>query len=181
MRPGAKLINLSRGTVVDIKAACQALKSGQLGGGAFDVFPKEPASADEEFVSELRQFDNVVLTPHVGGSTEEAQENIGLEVANKLITYSDTGSTTMAVNFPVVDLPPQQGKHRLLHIHQNQPGTLSALNELLSNQAVNIAGQYLRTDPDIGYVVTDIDESTDHFKQADLETIPGTIKARILY
>jgi len=181
MKPGAKLINLSRGSVVDIAAAVSALRSQQLGGAAFDVFPQEPSSNKDRFESDLQQFDNVALTPHVGGSTEEAQENIGGEVANKLITYSDNGSTTMAVNFPVVDLPPQRGKHRLLHIHHNQPGVLSALNELLAQKGSNIAAQYLQTDAEIGYVVTDIDQPSDKFDHRALETIPGTIKTRILY
>lgn len=181
MKPGAHLINLSRGTVVDIDAAATALRSGHLAGAAFDVFPTEPASNKEEFVSVLREFDNVILTPHVGGSTEEAQQNIGSEVAAKLTMYSDNGSTTMAVNFPSVDLPAQHGKHRLLHIHRNQPGTLSSLNELLAKQAGNIAAQYLQTDPNIGYVVTDMDETETGLKVTELEKIPGTIKARILY
>jgi D-3-phosphoglycerate dehydrogenase / 2-oxoglutarate reductase len=183
MKPGAKLINLSRGSVVDIGAAVAALKSKQLGGGAFDVFPREPSSNKQAFKSDLQQFDNVALTPHVAGSTEEAQQNIGLEVANKLITYSDNGSTTMAVNFPEVDLPAQHGKHRLLHIHHNQPGVLSALNELLTQTGGNIAGQYLQTSAAIGYVVIDIDRlsSTSVLDQQALRALPGTIKVRVLY
>jgi D-3-phosphoglycerate dehydrogenase len=181
MKPGAKLINLSRGTVVDIQAAAKALESKQLGGGAFDVFPEEPSSNKEEFSSALRQFDNVILTPHIGGSTEEAQENIGREVAGKLVTYSDSGSTGMSVNFPIVDLPPQQGKHRLLHIHKNQPGVLSALNDLLAEKGANISGQYLQTDADIGYVVIDLDEPLPGLDNKQLAAIDGTIKARILY
>jgi D-3-phosphoglycerate dehydrogenase len=181
MKPGAKLINLSRGSIVDIAAAVAALKNHQLGGGAFDVFPEEPPSNNHVFESDLRQFENVVLTPHIGGSTEEAQENIGLEVAEKLITYNDNGSTTMAVNFPDIDLPPQQGKHRILHIHHNQPGILAALNEHIAQTGNNIAGEYLRTDAEIGYVIIDIDAKDGRFDLQALEAIPGTIKVRILY
>lgn len=181
MKPGAKLINSSRGTVVDIPAAAKALKEGRLGGGAFDVFPKEPASSAEKFESELQGLNNVILTPHIGSGTEEAQYNIGIEVAQKLVTYSDNGSTSMAVNFPEVDLPPQKGRHRLLHIHRNQPGVLSELNKLLSATGVNIAAQFLQTGPEIGYVVIDLDESAKRLKPSDLKSIPGTIKARILY
>lgn len=181
MSPGSRLINLARGKVVDIPAAVKALKSGHLSGGAFDVFPVEPGSNDQEFVSELREFDNVVLTPHIGGSTAEAQVNIGNEVADKLITYSDNGSTNMAVNFPVVSLPALAGQHRLLHIHHNQPGVLSSLNEALAASKANITGQYLQTDADIGYVVTDVDAATGTLDRKALEAVPGTIKTRILY
>jgi D-3-phosphoglycerate dehydrogenase len=181
MKPGSSLINLSRGNVVDIDAVVAALQSGHLRGAAFDVFPAEPDSNDAEFVSELRQFDNVILTPHIGGSTLEAQENIGKEVASTLATYSDDGSTTMSVNFPSVDLPPQEDRHRLLHIHRNQPGTLAKLNELLGKQSTNIAAQYLQTDPDIGYVVTDLDHTSTELDIKSLKAIPGTIKTRILY
>lgn len=185
MKTGAKLINLARGSVVDIEAAVDALKSRQLGGGAFDVFPQEPPSNKHVFESDLRQFENVVLTPHIGGSTEEAQKNIGREVAQKLVTYSDNGSTTMAVNFPEVDLPPQHGKHRLLHIHHNEPGVLSTLNKLLAQAGSNITGEYLQTSAKIGYVVIDYDadalNGTSKLDQQALLAIPGTIKARVLY
>lgn len=181
MKPGAKLINLSRGTVVDIEAASSALTTNHLGGAAFDVFPHEPASNKEEFVSDLRAFDNVVLTPHIAGSTEEAQENIGREVADKLIMYSDNGSTGMTVNFPIVELPPQQDRHRLLHIHHNQPGVLLAINDLLSRSGANIAGQYLQTDAEIGYVVIDLDKPFDTLHQDIFAEIAGTIKTRVLY
>lgn len=181
MKPGAKLINTARGKVVDIKAVASALKSSRLGGAAFDVFPKEPASSKDKFESELQQFNNVVLTPHIGAATAEAQENIGLEVAAKMVTYSDNGSTDMAVNFPGVNLPAQEGRHRLLHIHHNQPGVLANLNKVLSHDSVNIAAQYLQTDTDIGYVVTDIDQTTDKLDHKALNAIPGTIKTRILY
>ena len=184
MKPGARLINAARGTVVDIDALTQALESQHLAGAAIDVFPAEPKANDEEFISPLRQFDNVLLTPHVGGSTEEAQQNIGLEVAGKLIKYSNNGSTVSSVNFPEVALPEHPGKHRLLHIHRNQPGVLSQINAIFSEQQINIAGQYLQTNPRIGYVVIDIDggERTEtlHLKKR-LEAVTGTIRTRVLY
>ena len=184
MKPGARLINAARGTVVDIDALTQALESKHLAGAAIDVFPVEPKANDEEFISPLRRFDNVLLTPHVGGSTEEAQQNIGLEVAGKLIKYSNNGSTVSSVNFPEVALPEHPGKHRLLHIHRNQPGVLSQINAIFSEQHINIAGQYLQTNPRIGYVVIDIDggERTEtlHLKKR-LDAVAGTIRTRVLY
>ena len=141
MKPGAGLINASRGTVVEIDALAAALQSGQLSGAAIDVFPAEPKSVTQEFLSPLRGMDNVLLTPHIGGSTEEAQENIGIEVASKLIKYSNNGSTLGAVNFPEVSLPEHPGKHRVLHIHRNQPGVLSAINAVFSEDAINIAAR----------------------------------------
>jgi D-3-phosphoglycerate dehydrogenase len=184
MKRGAHLINASRGTVVDIEALAECLRSGQVGGAAIDVFPKEPKSAAEEFISPLREFDNVILTPHVGGSTEEAQESIGTEVAGKLIKYSDNGSTLSAVNFPEVSLPEYPGKQRLLHIHRNQPGVLSAINAVFSDLRMNIAGEYLQTNPRIGYVVLDV-EAEDRAEVMEarrrLEEVPGTIRTRILY
>ena len=184
MKPGARLINAARGTVVDIDALTQALESKHLAGAAIDVFPVEPKANDEEFVSPLRRFDNVLLTPHVGGSTEEAQQNIGLEVAGKLIKYSNNGSTVSSVNFPEVALPEHPGKHRLLHIHRNQPGVLSQINAIFSEQQINIAGQYLQTNPRIGYVVIDIDggERTETLNlKKRLDAVTGTIRTRVLY
>jgi D-3-phosphoglycerate dehydrogenase len=184
MKRGAKLINAARGTVVDIGALVDALKSGHLSGAAIDVFPEEPRGAGEEFRSPLRGLDNVILTPHVGGSTEEAQENIGIEVASKLIKYSNNGSTLASVNFPEVSLPEHPGKHRLLHIHRNQPGVLSEINAIFSEMRINVTGQYLETNPRIGYVVIDIEtgerEETMQLKRR-LEEVSGTIRARILY
>ncbi|MBE2293556.1 MAG: phosphoglycerate dehydrogenase [Phycisphaerales bacterium] len=184
MKPGARLINAARGTVVHIDALVDALDSKHISGAAVDVFPREPKANDEEFVSPLRRFDNVLLTPHVGGSTEEAQQNIGLEVAGKLIKYSNNGSTLSSVNFPEVSLPEHPGKHRLLHIHHNQPGVLSRINAIFSEQRINIAGQYLQTNAHIGYVVIDLDSheraETLHLKRR-LEEIEGTIRSRILY
>ncbi|HME10641.1 MAG TPA: phosphoglycerate dehydrogenase [Bryobacteraceae bacterium] len=184
MKPGSALINAARGTVVDIDALVAGLKSKHLSGAAIDVFPAEPKGGGDEFISPLRGMDNVILTPHVGGSTEEAQENIGLEVAGKLIKYSNNGSTLSAVNFPEVSLPEHAGQHRLLHIHRNQPGVLSAINQVFSEQKINIAGQYLMTNPKVGYVVIDIEverpEVTQKLKR-HLDEVPGTIRSRILY
>jgi D-3-phosphoglycerate dehydrogenase / 2-oxoglutarate reductase len=183
MKPGAKLINASRGTVVDIDALAAALKTGHVGAAAVDVFPSEP-KAGEEFVSPLRGLDNVILTPHIGGSTEEAQRNIGKEVADKLIRYSNNGSTLAAVNFPEVSLPAHSGKHRILHIHRNQPGVLSAINAVFSECKINIAAEYLQTNAQIGYVVIDIDPgergSTAQLRKR-LDGVPGTIRTRLLY
>ncbi|MDP2713816.1 MULTISPECIES: phosphoglycerate dehydrogenase [unclassified Rheinheimera] len=181
MKPGSILINASRGTVVDIDALTEALRSKKLAGAAIDVFPTEPKGNDEEFISPLRAFDNVILTPHIGGSTQEAQENIGFEVAGKLVKYSDNGSTLSAVNFPEVSLPEHKGRSRLLHIHKNQPGVLTKINEAFAKHNINIAGQYLQTNADIGYVVIDID--SDDVEQAlnELRAIPATLRARVLH
>lgn len=184
MKRGAKLINASRGTVVDIEVLAEALKSGHLSGAAIDVFPKEPKGAGQQFESPLRGLDNVLLTPHIGGSTAEAQENIGVEVAGKLLKYSNNGSTVGAVNFPEVSLPEHIGKHRLLHIHRNQPGVLSAINGVFSGERINIAAEYLNTDVRIGYVVIDVeaDEGVDELQlKRKLDEVPGTIRTRILY
>ncbi|MBL8233686.1 MAG: phosphoglycerate dehydrogenase [Bryobacterales bacterium] len=186
MKPGARLINAARGTVVDIEALVAALDANQLSGAAVDVFPEEPRNNKEEFTSPLRRFDNVILTPHVGGSTEEAQQSIGVEVAGKLIKYSNNGSTLSAVNFPEVSLPEHPGKHRLLHIHRNQPGVLSRINRIFSEQSLNISSQYLETHGTVGYVVIDVETGegdgmeTLQMKKM-LEEVPGTIRTRILY
>ena len=184
MRPGAVLMNASRGTVVQIDALVDALQSHHIAGAAIDVFPVEPKGAGDEFISPLREFDNVILTPHVGGSTQEAQQNIGIEVAEKLIKYSNNGSTLTAVNFPEVSLPEHPAKHRILHIHRNQPGVLSAINKIFSEDEINIAGQYLQTNARIGYVVIDIEtpseERTLSLKR-QLDAVAGTIRTRVLY
>ena len=185
MKPGSVLINASRGTVVDIEALASALKSEHLAGAAIDVFPLEPKSNNEEFLSPLRGIDSCILTPHIGGSTQEAQANIGVEVAGKLVHYSDNGSTLSAVNFPEVSLPSHAGTRRLLHIHENRPGMLTQINQIMADAHLNVAGQYLQTDSKVGYVVIDI-EVQDQGEQADellaqLRTIPGTIRARVLY
>ncbi|WP_313077325.1 phosphoglycerate dehydrogenase [Melaminivora sp.] len=181
MKPGAILINASRGTVVEIEPLAEALKSRHLAGAAIDVFPKEPKSNKDEFVSPLRGLDNVILTPHIGGSTVEAQANIGLEVAHKLIRYSDNGTSTSAVNFPEVALPEQGGKHRLLHIHQNVPGVLSQINRILSDNDINIAAQYLQTREDVGYVVIDLDARSSDLALEKLAQVPGTLRTRVLF
>ncbi len=181
MKHGAILINASRGTVVDIDALTAALESKKLAGAAIDVFPVEPKGNNEEFVSPLRQFDNVILTPHIGGSTQEAQENIGFEVAGKLVKYSDNGSTLSAVNFPEVSLPEHKDRARLLHIHKNQPGMLTKINEAFAKHNVNIAGQYLQTNQEIGYVVIDIESADRELALTELKAIPGTLRARVLH
>ena len=181
MKPGAIFINASRGTVVDIDALADVIKSGHLSGAAIDVFPSEPKSNDEEFLTPLRGLDNVILTPHIGGSTQEAQENIGLEVANKLVKYSDNGSTLSAVNFPEVSLPGHKGSSRLLHIHRNQPGVMNQINQIFAEEGINIAGQYLQTSSHIGYVVIDVETEHSEKALAKLKEINGTIRARILH
>jgi D-3-phosphoglycerate dehydrogenase len=181
MKKGSILINASRGSVVDIDALAAALHSGHLSGAAIDVFPVEPSSNEDEFMSPLRQFDNCILTPHVGGSTMEAQENIGLEVSEKLVKYSDNGSSFTAVNFPEVALPAHPGKHRLLHIHKNIPGVLSEINSIFSANGINIRSQYLQTNDEIGYVVTDIDVEYSALALKRLNEVKGTIRCRVLF
>ncbi len=181
MKHGSILINASRGTVVDIDALAEALSEKKVAGAAIDVFPVEPKGNDEEFVSPLRAFDNVILTPHIGGSTKEAQENIGLEVASKLAKYSDNGSSLSAVNFPEVSLPEHVNTSRLLHIHHNQPGVLTQINQAFAEHSINIAAQYLQTDDQIGYVVIDIESENSEQALKSLKAIDGTIRARILH
>ena len=181
MRPESVLINASRGSVVDLDALAEALKENRIAGAAIDVFPREPASNRDEFLSPLRGIPNCILTPHVGGSTMEAQENIGIEVCEKLIKYSDNGSSFNSVNFPEVTLPAYSGKHRLLHIHQNRPGVLSEINNVFSKSGINISSQYLQTNNEVGYVVMDVD--AEHSKEAlnRLNEISGTIRCRVLF
>ncbi len=181
MRKGSFLVNASRGTVVDVPALAEALKSGHLHGAAVDVFPQEPASNKESFVSELQPFDNVILSPHVGGSTLEAQENIGIEVAEKLVNYSDTGSTIGATNFVQISLQPNHNVQRFLHIHNNVPGMLKEVNYLFTSKGINIAAEYLQTDPEIGYVIIDTDSDLGAGVLKELKAIEGTIRARLLY
>ncbi|TVQ49204.1 MAG: phosphoglycerate dehydrogenase [Gammaproteobacteria bacterium] len=181
MRPGGFLVNASRGTVVDLEALEQALERGHIAGAALDVFPVEPKSNDDEFISPLRRFDNVILTPHVGGSTQEAQENIAIEVAQKLVRYSDNGSTASAVNFPQVALPDNRSYRRIMHIHRNVPGVLEAINHIFSARGVNIAAQYLQTSPRIGYVVMDVETPEASALLEELKGIAGTVRARLLY
>ncbi|ENM5887962.1 phosphoglycerate dehydrogenase [Vibrio mimicus] len=181
MKPGAIFINAARGTVVDIPALCNALESGHIAGAAIDVFPEEPASNKEPFESPLMKFDNVILTPHVGGSTQEAQENIGIEVAGKLAKYSDNGSTLSSVNFPDVSLPEHRNCSRLLHIHANRPGILTQINTIFAEEGINIAAQYLQTTAEIGYVVIDVETARSEEALTKLKAIDGTIRARILH
>jgi D-3-phosphoglycerate dehydrogenase / 2-oxoglutarate reductase len=181
MKPASVLINASRGNVVDLDALAERLRGGGLLGAAIDVFPEEPKSNEETFRSPLRGVANAILTPHIGGSTQEAQENIGLEVSEKLVRYSDNGSTLSAVNFPEVALPAHPGQHRLLHIHQNVPGVLSAINQVLSEHRVNVTGQYLQTNAQIGYVVIDVESAYSQPVLAGLRSAPGTIRARVLF
>lgn len=181
MKPGAVLINASRGTVIDIHALAAALESGHLSGAAIDVFPVEPKANDEEFVSPLRVHDNVILTPHIGGSTMEAQENIGYEVAEKLIKYSDNGTTISSVNFPEVALPTHRNVHRLLHVHKNSPGILTAINQIISEHNINICGQYLQTNERVGYVVIDVNSEYSELALQKLKEVTGTIRCRVLF
>jgi len=181
MKPGSHLINASRGSVVDIDALADALERRHLHGAAIDVFPIEPHGNDSAFISPLSRFDNVILTPHIGGSTLEAQVNIGTEVAAKLICYSSNGSTTSAVNFPEVALPGHAGRSRLLHIHRNVPGVMAQVNERLSAAGINIAAQYLSTNEDVGYVVIDVDSAASQMALDQLCAVPTTIRCRILY
>lgn len=181
MRSGAMLVNASRGNVVDIDALADALRSNRLGGAAIDVFPVEPKSNNDSFESPLRGIDNCILTPHIGGSTQEAQANIGVEVAEKLAHYSDNGTTVSAVNFPEVALPEHHGKHRLLHVHDNVPGIMSAINAVFSENDVNVSGQYLQTRGDTGYVVIDIEANYSEAVLDRLSAIPGTLRCRVLF
>jgi D-3-phosphoglycerate dehydrogenase len=181
MKKGALFLNLSRGGVVDIDALAEALKSGRLAGAAIDVFPKEPAKKGEPFVSPLQNLANVIVTPHIGGSTEEAQESIGQFVAGRLTAFMDEGSTALSVNLPNITLPKLTEAHRFLHIHANVPGVLAKVNNVLAAHSMNIVGQYLGTKDDVGYVITDV--MADYRKDVvdALKTIPETIRFRTLY
>lgn len=181
LKSTAVLINASRGNVIDLDALAGRLRDGKLLGAAVDVFPEEPKANGPNFDSPLRGLGNVILTPHIGGSTLEAQVNIGQEVAEKLVRYSDNGTTLSAVNFPEVALPEHPGQHRLLHIHRNVPGVLSAINQALSDADANIAGQYLQTNAEIGYVVIDIEADTSVDMREKLKKVPGTIRTRVLF
>ncbi|WKN21728.1 phosphoglycerate dehydrogenase [Azotobacter vinelandii] len=181
MKKGAILLNAARGTVVDIDALAAALRDKHLNGAAIDVFPVEPRSNNDEFVSPLREFDNVILTPHVGGSTMEAQANIGSEVAEKLVKYSDNGTSVSSVNFPEVALPSHPGKHRLLHIHKNIPGVMSEINKVFAENGINISGQFLQTNETVGYVVIDVDAEYSEMALEKLQQVNGTIRSRVLF
>ena len=181
MKDGSYFINAARGTCVEIDDLAAVLESGKVLGAAIDVFPKEPKSADEEFESPLRKFDNVILTPHIGGSTQEAQANIGLEVADKFVRYSDQGDTATAVNFPEVSVPFKEGSHRLLHIHRNVPGVLSQINRLFAEAHINILAQSLMTEGDVGYLVMDVDYNDSTAALDQLKDVEETIRVRILF
>jgi D-3-phosphoglycerate dehydrogenase len=181
MKTGVVFLNLSRGHVVDIEAMVANLKSGKIHGAAVDVFPEEPKNNDEPFVSELQGFPNVILTPHIGGSTEEAQEDIGHYVANKIINYINTGTTYGSVNLPEIQLPELQSAHRIMHIHENVKGILAQINNILLEYDNNILGQYLKTNETLGYVITDIDNFHNKDLEKKLKKIPNTIRYRILY
>ncbi len=180
MKPGSFLINASRGTVVDIGALVAALDAGHLPGAAIDVFPDEPQGNGEDFVSPLTRFENVLLTPHIGGSTAEAQASIGREVAARLARYGGNGSTTSAVNFPELALPERGGRCRVLHIHRNEPGMLARINECFSRAGINIAAQYLQTFQEVGYVAIDADAPAERLPVDALRALEGTVRCRIL-
>ncbi|HMI66191.1 MAG TPA: phosphoglycerate dehydrogenase, partial [Cyclobacteriaceae bacterium] len=181
MKKGVIFLNLSRGHVVDIKALKENILNGKVSGCSIDVFPHEPLSNDEEFVSELRGLPNTILTPHIGGSTAEAQVNIGNFVPVKLMDYINTGSTSNSVNFPNLTLPTHENAHRLIHIHNNVPGILAKINHVLADHGINIAGQYLKTTESIGYVITDINKDYDKDVIKEMRAIENTIKFRVLY
>ncbi len=181
MKDGAILINLSRGFVVDLEALREALTSGKLRGAAIDVFPEEPSADGAPFESPLRGLPNVILTPHIGGSTEEAQENIAAFVPEKLLDFLAKGNTSLSVNFPNLQLPEIQGSHRVVHVHRNVPGILARINQTMAKREINITGQYLKTNEKIGYVITDIGQDYDNRLARELQSIPDTIRVRILY
>lgn len=181
MKDGVIFLNLSRGHVVDISALADAVKRGKVAGAGVDVFPKEPKTNDEEFVSELRGLDNIILSPHIGGSTEEAQENIGHFVPGKLLEYINNGSTYAGVNFPEVQLPQLTNSHRMLHVHANVPGIMAKLNNIFAKYNINITGQYLKTNETIGYVIVDIAKGYNSEFIQELKEIEGTIRFRMLY
>jgi len=180
MKHGAMLLNLSRGFVVDIPALVAALKSSKIGGCAVDVYPEEPR-INGDFITALQGLPNVILTPHVGGSTEEAQRNIADFVPNKIMEYMNSGNTVDAVNFPNIRLPKQQNAHRFLHIHKNVPGIMAKVNEVLAKYKMNISGQYLSTDSEVGYVITDLDKEYNKDVIKALKKIDNTLKFRVLY
>ena len=181
MKQGSYLLNLSRGTVVDLEALAEAIKAGHVAGAGLDVYPEEPESNSDGFKSVVCGLPNVVLTPHIGGSTLEAQEAIGREVANVLTKFTNTGATTGAVNFPQIDLPPVARSHRVLNVHRNVPGVLRDVNKIVSDRNANVVAQVLATEPDIGYLVMDLDkEVAGDVKQA-ISELSTAIKTRILY
>lgn len=181
MKPGACLLNASRGTVVDIDALAEALRRGHVGGAAVDVYPQEPEKNSDGFASPLRGLPNVILTPHIGGSTEEAQEAIGREVSAALIKYINTGATTGAVNFPHIEVPITKGAHRILNVHKNVPGVLRDINKIVSDMNANIRAQVLATDPEIGYLIVDLDQDVSQDVKKGIAALDTSIKTRILF
>jgi D-3-phosphoglycerate dehydrogenase len=181
MQRGAFLINYSRGSVVDVNALAERLRDGRIGGAAVDVFPKEPKDKDTPFVSPLQGLPTVILTPHIGGSTEEAQETIAVDVADKLVRYLERGTTLGAVNFPELNLAPHIDCHRVLHVHHDHPGVLVAINAVFAAEGINITGQHLQTKDRMGYVVLDIETVPGERILPPLRAIEGTIATRILY
>jgi D-3-phosphoglycerate dehydrogenase len=181
MKPGACLLNASRGSVVEIDALADAIRRGHIGGAAIDVYPEEPEGNSDGFASPLRGLPNVILTPHIGGSTEEAQEAIGREVSAALIKYVNTGATTGAVNFPHIELPLDEGAHRILNVHRNVPGVLRDINRIVSDHEANIRAQVLSTDPDIGYLLMDLDQDVSQDVKRAIASLPTSIKTRILF
>ncbi len=181
MRKGSHLLNASRGSVVDIAALVEALESRHLAGAAIDVFPVEPASNDEPFQSQLQGLPNVILTPHIGGSTSEAQEAIGREVANTLTRFVNSGATSGAVNFPEVELPPTTGTHRILNVHRNVPGVLSDINGIVSGLRANIHSQLLATDANLGYLIMDLEQDVSNDVRRGIGALPTNVRTRILY
>jgi D-3-phosphoglycerate dehydrogenase len=181
MKDGVIVLNLSRGHVVDIQALIKHIEKRKVAGAGIDVFPDEPRSNDEEFLSDLRNQANVILTPHIGGSTSEAQENIARFVPAKIIDYINSGSTANSVNFPELQLPPVQSAHRLIHIHQNVPGVLATINQALARHNLNVVGQYLKTNEEIGYLILAVDKQYDSEVIEELKNIKHTIRFRVLY
>lgn len=181
MKKGAILLNYARGEVVDLKALSDAIQEGVIGGAGIDVFPWEPEKNGDHFETPLQGLSNVILTPHIGGSTEEAQQNIGEDVSQKLFQYLERGITNGSHTVPAIGLPPVEGAHRILHIHKNVPGVMSAINTTLSNHKINIVGQYLKTNEEIGYVVLDVDKKLSRKAEMLLRGVKETIKVRVLY
>jgi D-3-phosphoglycerate dehydrogenase len=181
MKEGVLFINASRGNIVDMDALCASLRSGKIRGAAVDVYPKEPKSNKESFTSPLQKFDHVIMTPHIGASTEEAQKNIGEYVAAKCISFVNTGNTMLSVNFPQLQLPELRNGHRIIHIHRNMPGVLSKINSIIAHYKINIEGQYLKTNEYIGYVITDVAAEYPKEVIRELKDIPETIRLRMLY
>ncbi len=181
LKKGSCLLNASRGTVVDLKALKVALMEGLVAGCAVDVFPTEPENNKDKFALDLQNIPNVILTPHIGGSTEEAQENIGLEVAHSFIKFINNGSTTSSVNFPQVDLPVKHEGHRILNVHRNVPGVLKEINRIISDLGANISGQYLATDSEIGYLIVEIDQLVSDKVRDEISKLPTSIRTRLLF